>query len=114
MADPESEARTSESKSESKKGGRSMAEERDLGISEREARRGMEGIHSAAHDGVNLVRDVATDTVRAAGDVGLAAVDTTRHLLVGVADGVRDVLAHIVPFEWAGRETRGPGERKPH
>ena len=61
-------------------------------------REGMQGIHSAAHEGVALIRDVATDTVRAAGDVGIVAVDTTRHLLVGVADGVRDVLAHIVPF----------------
>ena len=73
----------------------------------------MQGIHSAAHEGVALIRDVATDTVRAAGDVGIAAVDTTRHLLVGVADGVRDVLAHIVPFAVLGGRGGSEPRREP-
>lgn len=63
------------------------------------------GIHNVATEGVFLVRDVASDTVRAVGDVGVVAVDTTHDLLVGVADGLRDVIAHVIPFGRSSRET---------
>lgn len=60
---------------------------------------GIDGIHSVASESVHLVRDVATETVRAVGDVGAAAVDTAHNLLVDVADGLRDVITHIIPFK---------------
>lgn len=64
-----------------------------------QAHRALHGVHDATHEGVALVRDVASDTVRAVGEVGQVAVGTTRDLLVGLADGVRDVLTHIIPFD---------------
>lgn len=58
--------------------------------------------------GVHLVRDVAADTVRSAGEVGVVAVGAARDLLVGVADGLRDVIGHAVPWT-----RRGGGDKQP-
>jgi len=54
-----------------------------------------------------MIRDVASDTVRAAGEVGTVAVGTTRDLLVGVADGLRDVFTHIVSYRHSLGAERG-------
>ena len=68
---------------------------------------GVHGAHSVANEGLGMIRDVASDTVRAAGEVGAVAVDTTRGLLVGVADGLRDVVTHIASYRHS--ETAGRG-----
>jgi len=66
---------------------------------------GMHGVHTVASEGVGLIRDVATETVRAAGAVGALTVDTARGLLVGMADGLRDVLGRL-----ARRDAQPPEE----
>lgn len=71
---------------------------------------GIHGTQSVASEGVHLVRDVAADTVRAAGEVGYVAIDTARGLLVGVADGLREVVTHVIP--WRGiRSQEAPKEK---
>ncbi|MCR6630549.1 MAG: hypothetical protein NVV74_11130 [Magnetospirillum sp.] len=74
---------------------------------------GLDGVHSVATESVNMVRDVASDTVRAIGDVGTVAIGTTHDLLVGVADGLRDVITHVLPFGSGRRQppAEQPGQR---
>ncbi len=74
---------------------------------------GRQGVEKVAEEGVHLVRDVATDTVRAAGEVGLVAIDTARSLLVGVADGLRDVVGHANPWRMRGEAGKEPPEQRP-
>jgi hypothetical protein len=67
---------------------------------------GVHGAQQVAEEGVAMIRDVATDTLRAAGEVGYVAIDTTRGLLMGVADGLKDVVTHVVP--WGARKGEPP------
>ncbi|MDA8230694.1 MAG: hypothetical protein M0006_05090 [Magnetospirillum sp.] len=117
MADPTIETRHEGGKEQMEEHAGPAAEEAPRGARAAAAMRdsligGVHGAQTVMSEGVHMVRDIASDTLRAAGDVGSVAVDTTRHLLVDVADGVRDILTHIIPFRTGRGE--GPGERKEH
>jgi hypothetical protein len=72
---------------------------------------GLDNVHSVATEGVYMVRDVTSDAIRAIGEVGNVAIDTTHGLLLGIADGLRDVITHIVPFEASRRQPPPPTQR---
>jgi hypothetical protein len=70
---------------------------------------GVHGMQQVAEESVHMLRDVAADAVRSAGQVGFVALDTARGLLIGAADGLREVATHLVP----GRRGEQPPERRP-
>ncbi|MGE5502950.1 MAG: hypothetical protein ACM31L_00875 [Actinomycetota bacterium] len=67
---------------------------------------GVHGVQQVAEESVHMLRDVASDAVRSAGQIGFVAIDTARGLLIGAADGLREVAAHLMRRE-------PPPERRP-
>lgn len=55
----------------------------------------MDFVRDTATDGVHVTRDVATELVRGVGDVAETTVKTAGEVLVGVAQGVRDVAGTL-------------------